>query len=93
MRHGYRQDQKQEPCDKAARSPLRSSSLSRGFAGQPSQGVKAIRPNDKGGLIVDPVAFPIVFAGDLPKAEAEALAQKQLPSNPANFDAVTEVAA
>ncbi|MDI7863523.1 hypothetical protein MRS76_16330 [Rhizobiaceae bacterium n13] len=34
-----------------------------------------------------------VFAGDLPKADAEVLAQKQPPLNPVNFEAVTEVAA
>ncbi|MGV2184719.1 alpha/beta fold hydrolase [Rhizobium rhizogenes] len=61
--------------------------------GEAGDDAKAIRPNDKGAVIVDPAVFPTVFAGDLPQAEAEALAQKQLPSNPANFEAVTEVAA
>ncbi len=61
--------------------------------GAPSEGAKAIRPNAQGGLVFDPAAFPSLFAGDLPKTEAEAMAGKQLPSNPANFDAVTEVAA
>ncbi len=62
-------------------------------AGPPSEGTKAIRPNEQGGLIFDPKAFPAVFAGDLPRAEAEALSARQLPSNPANFEAVTKVAA
>ena len=60
--------------------------------GEPSEGVKHIVPAN-GGLILDPAAFPQFFAGDVPKAEAEAMATHQLPSNPANFDAVTEVAA
>ncbi|MFA1626596.1 alpha/beta hydrolase [Rhizobium mongolense] len=78
----------------SAFGPDRGESLAKLLAGgQPSEGTKAIRPNEKGGLIVDPAAFPTVFAGDLPKAEAEVLAKKQLPLNPANFEAVTEVAA
>lgn len=60
--------------------------------GQPSEGVKTIRPVE-GGLILDPATFPQFFAGDVPVAEAEAMATHQLPSSPANFDAVTEVAA
>jgi pimeloyl-ACP methyl ester carboxylesterase len=65
--------------------------LSEGSA--PSEGTKAIRPNDQGGLIFDPAAFPALFAGDLPVAEAEAMAARQLPSNPANFATDTVVAA
>jgi pimeloyl-ACP methyl ester carboxylesterase len=61
--------------------------------GEPSEGVKAIRPNAEGGLIFDPAQYPALFAGDLPAAEAAANAGTQLPSNPANFDAVAEVAA
>ncbi len=61
--------------------------------GEPSEGVKTIRPTDQGGLILDPATFPKVFAGDVPLAEAEAMAADQLPSNPANFDAVADVAA
>jgi len=61
--------------------------------GAPSEGVKAIRPNAEGGLIFDPAQYPALFAGDVPVAEAEAMATKQLPSNPANFDAVAEIAA
>lgn len=61
--------------------------------GQPSEGQKAIRPNDQGQLIFDPAAFPALFAGDVPVAEAEAMAASQLPSNPANFATDTVVAA
>lgn len=61
--------------------------------GAPSEGQKAIRPNDQGGLIFDPAAFPALFAGDLPVAEAEAMAASQLPSNPANFATDTVIAA
>ncbi|EJC83234.1 LOW QUALITY PROTEIN: hypothetical protein Rleg4DRAFT_7046 [Rhizobium leguminosarum bv. trifolii WSM2297] len=78
----------------SAFGPDRGESLRKLLAArQPSEGAKAIRPNDKGGLIVDPAAFANAFAGDLPQAEAEALAEKQLPSNPANFEAVAQVAA
>lgn len=62
-------------------------------AGAPSEGSQAIRPNDQGGLVFDPAAFPALFAGDLPPTEAKAMAAAQLPSNPANFEAVAEVAA
>ncbi len=61
--------------------------------GEPSEGVKAIRPNEQGGLIFDPAAFPALFAGDLPLAEAQAMAADQLPSNPANFADVASVVA
>jgi pimeloyl-ACP methyl ester carboxylesterase len=60
---------------------------------EPSEGTKAIRPNEQGGLIFDPASFPALFAGDLPLAEAEAMAADQLPSNPANFATEAAVAA
>jgi len=60
--------------------------------GAPSEGVQHIVPAE-GGLILDPAVFPQFFAGDVPRAEAEAMATHQLPSNPANFDAIPEVAA
>lgn len=59
----------------------------------PSQGVQAIRPDDKGFLIVDPAQFPTVFAGDVDPAEAEVMATHQLPINHTSFDVVAEVAA
>lgn len=61
--------------------------------GEPSEGVKHIVPTAEGGLILDPTAFPTYFAGDVPAAEAEAMAADQLPSNPANFDDAAQVAA
>lgn len=78
----------------SAFGPDKGESLSKLLEGAPpSEGTKAIRPNAQGGLIFDPAAFPTLFAGDVPKAEADAMAARQLPSNPANFDAVTQVAA
>lgn len=56
-------------------------------SGPPSQGVQAIRPDDKGYLYLDKAAFPKVFGEDLPAGEAEALANKQLPINHTAFDA------
>lgn len=78
----------------SAFAPDKGESLTKLLAGgAPSEGVKAIRPNEQGGLIIDPAQFPAVFAGDVPVAEAEAMAANQLPSNPANFDAEAQVAA
>jgi len=59
----------------------------------PSQGVQAVRPDDKGFLTVDPAQFPTVFAGDVPAAEAEVMATHQLAINHTAFDAVPAVAA
>jgi pimeloyl-ACP methyl ester carboxylesterase len=67
------------------------SALSAG--GPPSPGVQAIRPDDKGFLAIDPAQFPTVFAPDLPKAEAEALAKTQLPINHTAFDEKAAIAA
>jgi pimeloyl-ACP methyl ester carboxylesterase len=61
--------------------------------GEPSPGVQAIRPDASGGLVFDAEAFPALFAGDLPVEVAREMAARQLPSNPANFAAVAEVAA
>lgn len=61
--------------------------------GEPSEGVKQIMPNATGGLIFNPETFPTYFAPDVPAEVAQEMAKRQLPSNPANFDAVTEVAA
>ena len=78
----------------SAFAPDRGESIAKLSEGsEPSDGTKAIRPNDQGGLIFDPAAFPALFAGDLPVAEAEAMAARQLPSNPANFATDTVVAA
>lgn len=78
----------------SAFAPDRGETLTKLLSGgEPSDGVKAIRPDAQGGLILDPAGFPALFAGDLPPAEAEAMATRQLPSNPANFDATADVAA
>lgn len=78
----------------SAFGPDRGESLTKlSEGGPPSEGVKAIGPNEDGGLIFDPASFPTLFAGDVPAAEARAMAAHQLPSNPANFDAVVQVAA
>lgn len=55
-------------------------------SGPPSAGVKAIHPDAKGYLTIDKAAFPTVFGADLPKKEAEALAEKQKPINHTAFD-------
>jgi len=78
----------------SAFAPDRGESLTKLLSGgEPSDGAKAIRPDAQGGLIFDPASFPALFAGDVPQAEAEAMAARQLPSNPANFDAEASVAA
>lgn len=59
----------------------------------PSEGVKAIRPDDKGFLGIDPVAFPAVFAADLPLAEAQGMAARQRRVNSASFGTPSTVAA
>ena len=78
----------------SAFAPDKGESLTKLLSGgEPSEGVKAIRPNAEGGLIFDPASYPTLFAGDVPVAEAEAMAATQLPSSPANFDAEAAVAA
>jgi pimeloyl-ACP methyl ester carboxylesterase len=78
----------------SAFAPDRGESIAKLSEGsEPSEGTKAIRPDEQGGLIFDPAAFPALFAGDLPVGEAEAMAARQLPSNPANFATDTVVAA
>jgi pimeloyl-ACP methyl ester carboxylesterase len=62
-------------------------------SGPPSKGVQAIRPDDKGFLYLDKAAFPTVFGQDLPVAEAESLANTQLPINHTAFDEPATVAA
>ena len=56
-------------------------------------GMKAIRPDAKGFLTVDPGQFPTVFAGDVPPAEAQVMATHQLPLNGAVFTVPAKVAA
>jgi pimeloyl-ACP methyl ester carboxylesterase len=61
--------------------------------GPPSEGVKAIKPDSKGFLSVAVDAFPTVFAGDLPPADAASLAKRQLPLNSTAFATPAKVAA
>ncbi|WP_213763228.1 alpha/beta hydrolase [Caballeronia sp. dw_19] len=61
--------------------------------GPPTEGLKAIHPNDKGFLSIDSAAYAHVFVGDVPEAEGEALAAKQKPISGAAFGAPATVAA
>lgn len=61
--------------------------------GPATPGVKAIQPDAKGYLTIDPAVFPSAVAGDLPKEIGEYLAAHQMPINHSAFDAATEVAA
>ena len=62
-------------------------------SGPPSQGVQAIRPDDKGFLYLDKAAYPTVFGPDLPARESASLANTQLPINHTAFDEPATVAA
>ena len=62
-------------------------------SGPATPGVKAIRPDDKGYLTIDPAVFPSAVAGDLPKEIGEHLAAHQMPINHTAFDAPAEIAA
>ena len=48
-------------------------------------GVKAVRPDAKGFLSIDPAQFPTVFAGDVPAAEAQVMNAHQTPINGSAF--------
>lgn len=61
--------------------------------GPPTEGLKAVRPDGKGFLSIDPTAYAHVFVGDIPAAEGEAMAKKQRPIAAAAFGAVPTVAA
>jgi pimeloyl-ACP methyl ester carboxylesterase len=62
-------------------------------SGPPTEGVKQLVPDEKGFLSINVAAFPDVFAADLPREEAEAMAQAQRPLNSAIFGEVIQVAA
>jgi pimeloyl-ACP methyl ester carboxylesterase len=62
-------------------------------SGPPTEGEKAIHPDAKGFLSIDPAAFPRVFVGDLPAAKGAELALKQRPISAAAFAAPASVAA
>jgi pimeloyl-ACP methyl ester carboxylesterase len=59
----------------------------------PSQGVQAIRPDEKGFLYLDKTAVATVFGADLPAAKSESLARTQLPINHTALDEPAAVAA
>jgi pimeloyl-ACP methyl ester carboxylesterase len=62
-------------------------------AGPATEGGKAIHPDDKGNLYIDPKVFPSAVAADLPLKIAESLANSQLPLNHTAFEAPVDVAA
>jgi pimeloyl-ACP methyl ester carboxylesterase len=61
--------------------------------GPPTEGLKAVHPDAKGFLSIDPAAFPHVFVGDLSAAKGAELAQKQRPISGSAFAAQATVAA
>jgi pimeloyl-ACP methyl ester carboxylesterase len=61
--------------------------------GPPPEGVKAIRPDEKGYLYIDKAEFAAVFGHDLPARESDSLARAQLPINHTAFDEPATVAA
>ena len=61
--------------------------------GPPTDGLRAVRPDAKGFLSIDPAAYPHVFVGDAPEAEGAKLAMSQKPINGAAFGAPAVVAA
>jgi pimeloyl-ACP methyl ester carboxylesterase len=61
--------------------------------GPQTEGLKAVRPDARGYLSLDPAAFPRVFVGDVPAAEGEKLATQQKPINSVAFGAKASVAA
>jgi pimeloyl-ACP methyl ester carboxylesterase len=62
-------------------------------AGPATEGTKAIHPDAKGNLYIDPKAFPSAVAADLPPQIAESLANSQLPLNHTAFEAPVDTAA
>lgn len=62
-------------------------------SGPATPGVKAIRPDARGYLTIDPAVFPSAVAGDLPAKVGEHLAAHQMPINHTAFDAPAQIAA
>lgn len=62
-------------------------------AGPPTEGGKAIHPDAKGNLYIDPKVFPSAVAADLPPDIAAKLANSQLPLNHVAFEAPVDIAA
>ena len=61
--------------------------------GPPTEGLKAVHPDSKGFLAIDPAQYAHVFVGDVPAAEGEALAKMQKPISGAAFADPAKVAA
>ncbi|MEJ0094960.1 MAG: alpha/beta hydrolase [Methylocella sp.] len=61
--------------------------------GPPTEGLKAVHPDAKGFLSIDPAVYPHVFVGDAAVAEGAELAKKQRPISGAAFGAEATVAA
>jgi len=61
--------------------------------GPPTEGTKAIHPDAKGNLYIDPKVFPSAVAADLPLKVAESLANSQLPLNHTAYEAPVDTAA
>src|SRR3984885_12923727 len=62
-------------------------------SGPPTEGGKAIHPDEKGNLYIDPKVFPSAVAADLPLKVAESLANSQLPLNHTAYEAPVSTAA
>lgn len=62
-------------------------------SGPATEGTRAIHPDDKGNLYIDPKVFPAAVAADLPPKIAESLASHQLPLNHTAFEAPVDRAA
>src|ERR1700728_2162597 len=61
--------------------------------GPATEGGKAIHPDAKGNLYIDPKVFPSAVAADLPPRIAESLAHSQLPLNHVAYEAPVDIAA
>jgi len=78
----------------SAFAPDRGESLkSLADAGPATEGGKAIHPDAKGNLTIDPKVFPAAVAADLPPKIAESLANSQLPLSYAAFAAPVDTVA
>ena len=62
-------------------------------SGPATEGGKAIHPDAKGNLYIDPKVFPSAVAADLPLKIAESLANSQLPLNHVAYEAPVDIAA
>jgi pimeloyl-ACP methyl ester carboxylesterase len=62
-------------------------------SGPATEGGKAIRPDAKGNLYIDPKVFPSAVAADLPPRIAESLAHSQLPLSHTAFETPVDIAA